>query len=490
MNSNVIENMQARIAKWIEDQIGPSELWGLGIDPFFSISQSTFAIRVLLWNNNKRTAELKRKLKLIAEKLLSDEFPKYTRSYSWFVYLFADEIYEQSPNELKKMVEIIISLKNDDGGWGHGKSGTSRLNSGDFHILPTSLAILALSKSASYIPPNIPIIKEGVKLIINWLNKSTVNEIALKSIALLAIYESQTHDVNVEFYSKHIESLKSELSNKDNLRPLTIANAAGNLDTPYYLHTPAWGLVTLSAIGDNISTLENKLFLYHHLVKLVDSDGAVRFSESDKDLFIYKAFNVYFAFKQFSESVSKDRLLDSIINDPDAIKKLVINNKKKTRLEIFIGSSTEGLDVARKIKAEFEEDSFDAILWTQNVFRPSSTPIESLENALEKFDFALLVLTPDDIEISRGIIKPAVRDNVLFELGLFIGKLSRNRVFMVHPRNIDIKIPTDLLGVKPETYDDDKYKNNPQAAIGTACDNIRNEIMRISKETVDECGYL
>ena len=39
------------------------------------------------------------------------------------------------------------------------------------------------------------------------------------------------------------------------------------------------------------------------------------------------------------------------------------------------------------------------------------------------------------------------RDNVIFELGLLMGALGRERVFILKPRNVDIRIPSDLLGV-------------------------------------------
>lgn len=67
-------------------------------------------------------------------------------------------------------------------------------------------------------------------------------------------------------------------------------------------------------------------------------------------------------------------------------------------------------------------------------------------------DFAVLVLTPDDTVTSRRLEQPAPRDNCIFELGLFMGALGRNRTYIVKPRDSDIKIPTDLLGLTPLTY--------------------------------------
>ena len=45
--------------------------------------------------------------------------------------------------------------------------------------------------------------------------------------------------------------------------------------------------------------------------------------------------------------------------------------------------------------------------------------LETLVGILRNFDFAALVLTPEDLLVKRDILYPAPRDNVLLELGLF-----------------------------------------------------------------------
>lgn len=62
-------------------------------------------------------------------------------------------------------------------------------------------------------------------------------------------------------------------------------------------------------------------------------------------------------------------------------------------------------------------------------------------------DFAALVFTADDLTVSRGKAANSPRDNVVFELGLLMGSLGRDRVFIVKPKKVDIKVPSDLLGV-------------------------------------------
>lgn len=141
-----------------------------------------------------------------------------------------------------------------------------------------------------------------------------------------------------------------------------------------------------------------------------------------------------------------------------------------SRPAVFIGSSSEGLAVAKTLQAEVDQFA-DATLWTQGIFRPSLYYLESLSKALETADFAVLVLTPDDITESRGTRSSSARDNVVFELGLFIGHLGRHRCVFVHDRSSLIKLPSDLLGIVGETFAT-RADGNLSAALGPICRSI------------------
>jgi CRP/FNR family cyclic AMP-dependent transcriptional regulator len=91
-------------------------------------------------------------------------------------------------------------------------------------------------------------------------------------------------------------------------------------------------------------------------------------------------------------------------------------------------------------------------VWTDGVFGASQTVVESLLKAVDRSDFAILVLTADDTVVSRDMERAAPRDNCVFELGLFMGALGRDRTFIVKPRGEDIKVPSDLLGVTALEY--------------------------------------
>jgi predicted nucleotide-binding protein len=92
------------------------------------------------------------------------------------------------------------------------------------------------------------------------------------------------------------------------------------------------------------------------------------------------------------------------------------------RQRIFIGSSSEGLRIARKIQ-ELLAGEFSVIVWDQG----GTSTLEALEAVVLQYHFGVFVFTPNDQLHSRGEKKPVARDNVLFELGMFIGKLGRRK---------------------------------------------------------------
>jgi predicted nucleotide-binding protein len=144
------------------------------------------------------------------------------------------------------------------------------------------------------------------------------------------------------------------------------------------------------------------------------------------------------------------------------------------RPAVFIGSSAEGLNVARAIQENLDEVA-ECTIWDQDVFQPSMTFIETLVDVSAKHEFAVVVLTPDDVLEKRGERAPAARDNLLFELGLFTGTLGRARTFLVLDKTTHMHLPTDLSGVTAVTYQPRK-DHNLIAALGPVCNRIRRAI--------------
>lgn len=139
---------------------------------------------------------------------------------------------------------------------------------------------------------------------------------------------------------------------------------------------------------------------------------------------------------------------------------------------VFLGSSVEGLSVAYAIQTNLVHDA-EITVWSQGVFELSNTTIESLFDILDTVDFGVFVFTPDDLIKIRNNSNATVRDNVLFEFGLFLGKLGRKRVFFIIPSDHELHLPTDLLGVTPAKYESNREDGNLAAATGPASHSIR-----------------
>jgi hypothetical protein len=120
---------------------------------------------------------------------------------------------------------------------------------------------------------------------------------------------------------------------------------------------------------------------------------------------------------------------------------------------VFLGSSSEALPDLRSMRTALCS-ACDVVLWSDGVFRPGDYTAESLLRVLHGSHFAVFLFTPDDAATIRGQSSAVVRDNVLFELGLFMGHLGRQSCFAVTPRGHDgFRIATDLLGLTTVEFD-------------------------------------
>ncbi len=148
---------------------------------------------------------------------------------------------------------------------------------------------------------------------------------------------------------------------------------------------------------------------------------------------------------------------------------------------MFIGSSVERLNLAYAVQQILEYD-VEATVWNQNIFLPSRTTMDALSKELNRTDFALFIFAPDDTVRIRDIDKSAVRDNVILELGLFIGRLGVERCFVIVPRGTqDLRLPTDLFGLTAATFDPEREDGNFTAALGPACNNVRQVVAEMGR---------
>ena len=134
---------------------------------------------------------------------------------------------------------------------------------------------------------------------------------------------------------------------------------------------------------------------------------------------------------------------------------------------VFVGSSTEGIDICRNLQVELESSrTCDVELWS-HIFKPSQFSLEALIEIAERVDFAVLVATADDTIESRGTSSASPRDNVILELGLFVGALGRDRTYLLTDASTRLKLPSDLLGLTYIPYYP-RPGGNERAAVGAA----------------------
>ena len=152
-------------------------------------------------------------------------------------------------------------------------------------------------------------------------------------------------------------------------------------------------------------------------------------------------------------------------------------------MEIFIGSSKESVQLAHNIASILEKEGCCTKVWDESLFVPSTFTLENLERIAKEVDAAVFVFASDDKLWYRGNEFFTVRDNVLFEAGLFMGSLGITNVCIC--TSGEIKISTDLHGFITITCDKDS--NNLTAELRLWLNNLKSslQIKMFSRSYVD-----
>lgn len=153
---------------------------------------------------------------------------------------------------------------------------------------------------------------------------------------------------------------------------------------------------------------------------------------------------------------------------------------------IFIASSSEQIQVAKDIATILlqETPEWQVKPWDE-VFDFSKAYVESLERELNCADFAVVVLTGDDWAKIRGKSAILPRDNVIFELGLFIGRLGRDRCFFFVEGGPRTRLASDLEGVKPVTYyPEGDFPNPREPNLKTQVGQVKAQILGFRERSI------
>lgn len=144
---------------------------------------------------------------------------------------------------------------------------------------------------------------------------------------------------------------------------------------------------------------------------------------------------------------------------------------------IFIASSSEAIAVAEAVHIKLEQEMRPKI-W-ENAFDLSSITMTALISKTKEVDYAVFVFHPDDKTLIREKEYSSARDNVVLELGMFIGALGLERCFILLPKSAEttFRLPTDLAGVTAAYYDD--QDSDLTDAVTGSCAKIKQSVKKL-----------
>jgi Predicted nucleotide-binding protein containing TIR-like domain len=162
-----------------------------------------------------------------------------------------------------------------------------------------------------------------------------------------------------------------------------------------------------------------------------------------------------------------------------------------TKPTVFIGSSSEQLPTAYALKGCLEPFAI-ATVWNEGALELNESIFGALLKATDRFDFAVFIFDADDVAMIRKSKVGVVRDNVLFEFGLFTGRIGTGRAFWVSDRDsTKSHIPADLAGIIHLSYAKPSQltEKNLRLALVEACKQLEAQFAKLgprADRTIEE----
>ena len=199
-----------------------------------------------------------------------------------------------------------------------------------------------------------------------------------------------------------------------------------------------YNCVNKPAIEDFVEFLKDFQKFHDQYRGDFEIDGAYFILRGEYDK---KAFNLLL--KNFDEEL-RDSVQIKVLEEKGLPNSKFDVREKAGKKKVFIVHGRDkgpALELARFIDKRYP---IEAILLEEQAHR-GRTLIEKLEDYSD-VDFAFITLAPDDIGALKGQdLRERGRQNVIFELGQFIGKIGRKKVCLLIKG--DVEIPSDLRGM-------------------------------------------
>jgi hypothetical protein len=155
---------------------------------------------------------------------------------------------------------------------------------------------------------------------------------------------------------------------------------------------------------------------------------------------------------------------------------------------VFIASSGAASSLAETVLSVLLESHPNAVfnLWKEG-FGINRYPLDELQRHADTHTCGIFVFFPDDVVFKAGQRQHNVRDNVLFELGMFTGKLGRKNTFILEPESetlddgtrIDFTLASDLQGITTARYKFSDYLKDNLSHLRVACRPISRALSRL-----------
>lgn len=150
-------------------------------------------------------------------------------------------------------------------------------------------------------------------------------------------------------------------------------------------------------------------------------------------------------------------------------------------VQIFVASCGKAKELAKILRSRLEMRKVGkVVLWFEkSTFQPGSSTLEGLIGQCKEADFAVILLTEDDLLIKNPDLPSKhetriARDNCIYEAGLFTGGLGLDpkRCFLVSLLGDDKAMPTDLLGITVINVDREEGKDVNADWFEDNCDKV------------------
>lgn len=174
-------------------------------------------------------------------------------------------------------------------------------------------------------------------------------------------------------------------------------------------------------------------------IDIIKQKGILLYELDKKEILDYENENIDFKKEAFKEIkvVYMDRTK-------------IVSERDEEKMEIFLGSSSDAKNDMRDIGYKLEQLKKKPLLWNEagaGIFPPNKNTIDSLIDITKRVQAAVFIFNADDTIWHHNSLKEnkTVRDNVLFEYGLFCGALGKSKVCFVCKGNPSLA--SDLNGV-------------------------------------------